>query len=483
MDRYVKFSAVRILWGSCFVDQRLDASFSQQTQASPVIRGRWTAQTVRVVLYAASLGLDTMSVIGAFLLTDWLEPTYWLPAPSLTILGTIVPLFVMFSISREAQSVESFRDFYLGLQRAVSALTATFFVEITLFFLTHLGGDISRLGFLGFFLVSCAFLLASHALVNIAVKLWLGSGIVATLVLLDGASVEAESGMTVINVGKDGLWPDLGKPDLVAKLSVMSQGFDRIVVACEEAHHFAWSVFLQGSDVGGEVVIGPDKALGGVGIGRCSNRDTLIMSRGPLSLANRVQKRVFDLVVASLLLILLAPLLIIVGIAIVSDSPGPILFKQRRIGKGNRYFEILKFRSMRVEATDSDGSQSAARNDARVSRVGQIIRRTSIDELPQLLNVIRGDMSLVGPRPHPLGSLAGSQLFWDVDQHYWQRHSLRPGITGLAQIRGYRGATDNVADLENRLRCDLEYLSNWNMLLDLRIMLATFRVLVHEKAY
>ena len=465
------------------MDQILDTSLPQQAQVGAAIPGRWTAQTLRVVLYAASLGLDTMAIIGAFLLADWLAPTYWLPVPSLTILGTIVPLFVMFSISREAQSVESFRDFYLGLQRAVSALTAAFLVEIMLFFLTQLGGDISRLGFLGFFLVSGAFLLVSRALIQIAVKRWLGAGIVATLVLLDGASVEAEPGMTVINVGKDGLWPDLGKPDLVARLSDMSQGFDRIVVACDEAHHFAWSVFLQGSDVGGELVIGPEKSLGGVGIGRCSNRDTLIMSRGPLSLANRIQKRAFDLAVATLLVILLAPLMIIVGIAIVIDSDGPILFRQRRIGKGNRYFEILKFRSMRVEATDSDGRQSAARDDARVSRVGQIIRKTSIDELPQLLNVIRGDMSLVGPRPHPLGSLAGSQLFWDIDQHYWQRHSLRPGITGLAQIRGYRGATDNTADLENRLRCDLEYLSNWSMLLDMRIMLATFRVLVHEKAY
>jgi lipopolysaccharide/colanic/teichoic acid biosynthesis glycosyltransferase len=165
------------------------------------------------------------------------------------------------------------------------------------------------------------------------------------------------------------------------------------------------------------------------------------------------------------------------------ESEGPIFFRQERIGQNNRTFRIFKFRSMRLECSDIHGMRSAARDDDRVSRVGRFIRRTSIDELPQLLNVIIGDMSIVGPRPHALGSLAGRRLFWDVDPRYWQRHSLKPGITGLAQIRGFRGATESVTDLENRLRCDLEYLGSWSIWLDLQIILATFRVVVHHKAY
>lgn len=445
--------------------------------------GRWTAQTARVVLYGASLLLDTLAVIAALFLTDSIQPFYWLPGDSVTVLATTVPLFVMFELSREAQSVSAFSDFYLGLQRAVTALAAAFLVVIMLIFLTQLGESISRLGLLTFFAIACGLLFFSRLIVDRAIRYVVGPNLVTTLLLLDGVAIEAEPGMAVVDVGKAALWPDLTKPDHLAKLSEMSKGFDRIVVACDEDHRYAWQIFLQGSDVGGELVVGAERSLGAVGIGRCSKRDTLIMSRGPLSLANRIQKRAFDLALSIPLLIILAPLMIAVAAAIRLESEGPVLFRQTRIGEGNRYFRIFKFRSMRMATTDSAGTQSASRDDVRVTRVGRFIRRTSIDELPQLLNVVAGDMSLVGPRPHPLGSLAENQLFWDINQHYWQRHSLRPGITGLAQIRGFRGATDNIEDLENRLRCDLEYLSNWSMWLDVRIMLATFRVLVHDKAY
>ena len=445
--------------------------------------GRWTALTARVVFYGTSLLLDTLAVVGALFLTVWIKPFYWVPGDSLTVLITTVPLFVMFEISREAQSVSSFNDFYLGLQRAVTALAAAFLVVIMLIFLTQLGESISRQGLLTFFAIACGLLFVSRAIVDQAIKVLVGPNLVSTLLLIDGSPIDAEPGSTVLDVGKAGLWPDLTEPDYIARLSELSKGFDRIVVACNEDHRYAWQIFLQGSDIGGELVVGAERSLGAVGIGRCSSRDTLIMSRGPLSLANRVQKRAFDLAVALPLLIVLTPLMIAVAIAIALESEGPVLFRQTRIGEGNRHFRIFKFRSMLAAKTDGAGAQSATRDDARISRVGRFIRRTSIDELPQLLNVISGDMSLVGPRPHPLGSLAENKLFWDINRHYWQRHSLRPGITGLAQIRGFRGATDNIADLENRLRCDLEYLSNWSLWLDVRIMLATFRVLVHEKAY
>jgi polysaccharide biosynthesis protein PslA len=126
---------------------------------------------------------------------------------------------------------------------------------------------------------------------------------------------------------------------------------------------------------------------------------------------------------------------------------------------------------------------STQREDPRITRVGQFIRRTSIDELPQLLNVLWGDMSLVGPRPHALGSLAGDSLFWEVTNAYWIRHALKPGITGLAQIRGFRGSTETVEALERRVRADLEYVSNWSIAQDMLILLRTARVLVHKNAY
>ena len=146
-------------------------------------------------------------------------------------------------------------------------------------------------------------------------------------------------------------------------------------------------------------------------------------------------------------------------------------------------FSIYKLRTMKVHRADGDGRRSASKDDDRVTRVGRFLRRTSIDELPQLFNVLKGEMSLVGPRPHAIGSLAGDKLFWEVDPRYWQRHSLRPGLTGLAQIRGLRGATDREVDLTSRLQADLEYLSGWTVWRDVRILLATTTVLLHDRAF
>src|SRR3546814_619911 len=205
----------------------------------------------------------------------------------------------------------------------------------------------------------------------------------------------------------------------------------RVIIACRCDHRSAGATFLKGHDVGGEILLDRDLLHGAVAIGQYDSRDTIILSRGPLNLMNRIQKRALDLVVAILALVILSPLLLFVAIAIRLESPGPVLFRQMRVGQGNRQFRIFKFRSMRSDSSDADGSQSTARADGRITRIGHLIRRTSIDELPQLLNVIRGEMSMVGPRPHALGSTAGNELFWHASQQYWLRHALKPGITGL----------------------------------------------------
>lgn len=137
----------------------------------------------------------------------------------------------------------------------------------------------------------------------------------------------------------------------------------------------------------------------------------------------------------------------------------------------------------RDDMVDPDGNRSTARNDDRITRIGRILRRGSLDELPQLWNVIRGDMSLVGPRPHALGSVAAGALFWEAVPDYWARHAMRPGITGLAQIRGLRGATLARSDIEKRVAADLEYINGWSIWLDLKILLQTIRVVFHRNAF
>ncbi|MFD1786661.1 exopolysaccharide biosynthesis polyprenyl glycosylphosphotransferase [Sphingomonas floccifaciens] len=444
---------------------------------------RWTAQTTRLVLYGVSLLLDTVAVAGAFLLTDSLLDQIWLPIPKFAFLMITLSLFVMFSISKESQSIETLKSPPLGVQRSVASLIAAFLVAMILIFLTQLGEQISRFGFVLFFAFAFGLLLVSRGIVTLATKMLLGHGIESTVLLLDGPKIDGERGMVVIDAAAAGLRPDLSQPASIARVAEVTEGFDRIIVACDDAQRATWSVFLQGARAGGEILVGTQQSIGAVGIGRCAMRDTLIVSRGPLSFSSQLLKRALDLAITVPLVIFIAPLLIGVAIAIKLESRGPVFFRQERVGQDNRNFRIYKFRSMRLEVLDATGARSASRDDDRISRVGRFIRRTSIDELPQLFNVILGDMSLVGPRPHALGSLAGSRLFWEVDPRYWQRHSLKPGMTGLAQIRGFRGATDNAVDLENRLQCDLEYLGSWSIWLDLQIMMSTFKVLVHHKAY
>ncbi len=180
-------------------------------------------------------------------------------------------------------------------------------------------------------------------------------------------------------------------------------------------------------------------------------------------------KRAFDLVLASGALVTLAPLLLVVAVAIKLDSRGPVFFMQRRTGYNQQPFRIVKFRSMRT-LEDTAALRQVTAGDPRVTRLGRLLRKTSIDELPQLLNVLAGDMSLIGPRPH---ALAHDQAFGRAHALYERRHNMRPGITGWAQVRGFRGETDTPEKIEGRVRHDLDYVDNWSIWLDLSILLRT----------
>ena len=180
-----------------------------------------------------------------------------------------------------------------------------------------------------------------------------------------------------------------------------------------------------------------------------------------------------DRILASLLILLVSPLLIAAAIAIKLDSRGPVLFRQPRRGWNGGVFTIYKFRTMRTDMADFEGGQQTTRHDPRVTRVGRFLRRTSIDELPQLFNVLLGDMSLVGPRPHALGTKAGGKRFEDAVEEYMRRYRVKPGITGWAQVNGWRGETDTDMKIIKRVRYDIEYIENWNFWLDLYILAIT----------
>lgn len=189
-------------------------------------------------------------------------------------------------------------------------------------------------------------------------------------------------------------------------------------------------------------------------------------------------KRVFDLLVAGSALMVMAPFLIIIAALVRLDSPGPALFRQRRAGFRGRIFRIYKFRTMRTDEDSRDVIQ-AVENDKRVTRVGGFLRRYSIDELPQLINVMRGDMSLVGPRPH---AIVHEHEFRRFDTAYTHRRIARPGITGLAQVSGARGPTDQPERIARRIHFDTVYVKRWSVLLDLRILLLTVWTVFRDRA-
>lgn len=199
-------------------------------------------------------------------------------------------------------------------------------------------------------------------------------------------------------------------------------------------------------------------------------------------IARSAIKRLFDIIISLGLLLLFSPTILAAIFCIKMDSPGPVLFRQRRTGFNGEPFTIFKFRTMLVQDDDATTIMQASQNDPRVTPLGVILRRTSIDELPQLINVLRGDMSIVGPRPH---AIAHDMYFGQLVPHYPLRFRVRPGLTGLAQVSGLRGETPTVADMARRIDVDNSYIDNWRLSLDLAILLSTAKlfVLSDKRAY
>jgi putative colanic acid biosynthesis UDP-glucose lipid carrier transferase len=240
-------------------------------------------------------------------------------------------------------------------------------------------------------------------------------------------------------------------PD-VAQISLALAEMPIEVVLCPEAGLLAMPV-IQARQVGG--------------------LSLLQVSRPPLGEWARLAKGLEDRLISAVALLFLGPVMLAAALAIKLESPGPVLFRQQRFGFNNRPISVLKFRSMYADLGDPTGAQRTVRGDKRITRVGRFLRRTSIDELPQLINVLRGEMSLVGPRAHPLLMTVGGRLYHEAVAGYAARHRVKPGITGLAQINGCRGEIATIEQAQARIRYDLEYVSRWSLWLDLKIMLLT----------
>lgn len=434
-------------------------------------------------MYLTLLVADLLCILGGFFMARAVYQMAW-PATLLMMEAQLLlPVYTTIALYQSTYSIKALLEPRFAIKRALLALLVASALLIFVTFYAKSTAYFSRVTFTLGLLFSGAAMVAFRLALLWLVRLTWGPRVVNVLLINDGGPEVKLSNSLVIDAAEHGLLADTTDPHNLDRLGRYLQNMDRVVVSCSVARRPAWVFVLRAAGVRGEVVSGSLQKLAPLGMEVEGDCISLIVSTGPLGLRARAVKRAFDLAVAGTALFVLAPVLLLVALAIKLEDRGPIFFTQRRLGRGNRFFQMLKFRSMKVEGADADGNRSASRGDDRVTAVGRFLRRTSLDELPQLINVLIGDMSVVGPRPHALGSQAGDKLFWEVDGHYWNRHALRPGLTGLAQVRGFRGATDHENDLRGRLRADLEYISRWSPYRDVMILLRTLRVMVHQKAF
>ena len=451
------------------------------SEAQPVA-GQHSLAQLRLRSYATLLLIDVVSIVIGFAFAGAVRFGEPLAKVGIEYTVDFGAVFLAIAFSSGAYAVEVLEHPRKGLVRVVKAMALATFALLLGLFYTKTSGLMSRAVF-GIGVVTAAgFILSARYAFGLSLGHRNNWKFQNEVLLVDNAIVPASCG-AALYAQAAGISPYDNDPHLADRVGELLKGADHIVLACSPERRAPWLKVLKGVGVDVEVLTPELDQLGALALRSTGAGAAVLVAAGPLGLRDRVVKRSLDLVLALAFVILLAPLMLLTAAAIKMGSEGPVFFRQRRIGRGNHPFEVLKFRTMRLDACDAVGTRSASREDDRVTTVGAVLRHTSIDELPQLLNVLRGEMSIVGPRPHAAGSTAENDFFWNIDDRYWQRGAVKPGITGLAQIRGFRGATGTRKDVTDRVQADLEYLADWSIWKDVAIILRTIRVLVHPNAF
>ncbi|MGD9809883.1 MAG: exopolysaccharide biosynthesis polyprenyl glycosylphosphotransferase [Sphingobium sp.] len=459
--------------------------------AVPHQRGRSapaSKENARLRLYLLGMVLDLWTMLASFLLANWLVLGSLLGEPGkphgIAIFAMLAPIYILLAINGGAYGIRMLGRVRAGAAHALFAFVQAALLTLLLLYLAKTSDQVSRLTFLVGGVITAGGLICCRLVIVSLARRILGAVPRMEIFIVDGVDAPAlPPHMTVLDARALAIDPAQHDAAMAARLADAVGGAEHVVVACASDRIGDWSAALKSLSARGEIVVPEMARFAPARGGTFQHQPTLIVAGGPLDFRERIIKRLFDIVVSAAAIVLLSPFLLATALAVKLTSPGPILFRQARLGRDARPFEIYKFRSMRAEVSDIRADKLTERDDPRMTTVGAFIRRTSLDELPQLFNVLKGDMSIVGPRPHAAGAKAADALYWEVDQRYWARHCIKPGITGLAQIRGHRGSTDAHEDLILRLQSDLEYVTGWSVWRDIHILFATLRVLIHDKAY
>ena len=425
------------------------------------------------------------------------------------ILGMTVAAVLSFQAA-DIYEVEVFRGQLRQMTRMISAWAFVFLLFIGASFFAKLGGELSRLWLAAFFVVGLVALIGERLALRMLVRSWAHDGRLDRRTVIVGSDkngeelVEAlkqqdDSDIHVLGVFDDrndsrametcAGSPKLGKVDDIVEFARRTR-VDLVLFALPISAEtrildmlkklWVLPVDIRLSAHTNKLRFRPRSYsyLGQV--------PTLDVFEAPITDWDLVMKWLFDRVAGGIILLLALPVMALVALAIKLDSPGPVLFRQKRFGFNNERIDVFKFRSLYHHQADPTASKVVTKNDPRVTRVGRFIRKTSLDELPQLFNVVfKGNLSLVGPRPHAVQGKLQSRLFDEAVDGYFARHRVKPGITGWAQINGWRGEIDNEEKIQKRVEFDLYYIENWSVLFDLYILLKTPLALLtkNENAY
>ena len=347
----------------------------------------------RLQIYGAQLLIDGTMLLLGFAFAAW----FYLGDPfAETIWGVaqlLLPLFWTVAILNQTYSVPALVSGEYGMQRAIMALSIATLLVVLILFLARSSLQLSRVGFT--LSIVSTLLLQLWARFNLqpAIRQRVGERAVNLLIIDDGGPTLNAGACYRISASTAGLVPDLHDPQMLNRLGMLIGNMDRVIVSCPPERRAAWAMVLKGGQMRGEIVDTEVDSLGILGTTRDEGIGKLIVASGPLGLRSRLLKRALDLAIAVPALVALAIPLILIAVLIRLEDGGPAMFKQPRVGRNNQFFSIYKFRTMRAAATDLAGKRSAARDDDRITRIGAFLRRTSIDEVPQLFNVLKGDMS------------------------------------------------------------------------------------------
>jgi Undecaprenyl-phosphate glucose phosphotransferase len=443
------------------------------------------------VLFATYVGLNT-PVVGYY--------------PIVILIGATVTVIVSDSVGN--YRLRALRQPFMGTGRFVLVWSGTLALTVFAGFFLKLSGDFSRVWVGAWFVGGILLVLAARLVVGHLVRRWARDGRMERRAVIVGGGQAAEKLIRSIEKQPDndiricGIFDDRDNrrsPPIVAgypKLGTVSELIEfvritridmlivslplsaekRVLSLLKKLWVLPLDIRLSAHSTRFQFRPRSYSYIGSVPMLEIFDR--------PIHDWDSVAKRAFDIVFALAGIVALSPVMLATALAVRLDSKGPALFRQKRLGFNNEVIEVYKFRSMYVDQNDAAAARLVTKGDPRVTRVGRFIRKTSIDELPQFFNVLRGDLSLVGPRPHAAAAKAQDRLYHEVVDGYFARHRVKPGVTGWAQINGWRGETDNDVKIQMRTEFDLAYIENWSLWFDLKIMLLTpIRLMNTENAY